>query len=74
MRSLYDRYRIVWRSNLSLFIFTLSFFVASIFVGWIVVIQKPDFAGVFLSQDLMEMILEKKASLSMGSPSKRVCE
>jgi len=67
--SLYDRYRLVWRTYFSLFVFTLCFFLVSLVTGWIVVSQNSDMAGVFLDQNLMEAILEKKAWFQdMGNP------
>lgn len=63
------QYRMIWRKYFSLFAFTVSFFIASFIVGWTLVIQKPDMASVFLSQDLMEMILDKKAWFQdIGNP------
>lgn len=52
-------YRRVWRENISLFLFTAITFIASLFIGWQIIIIQPDLAPVFISQDMIENIIEK---------------
>jgi uncharacterized membrane protein SpoIIM required for sporulation len=54
-----QRYRSLWSENLSLFLFTFFAFVASMFVGWQVTYTRPDYIAAFVSQPMIESILEK---------------
>lgn len=54
------RYREIWRENFSLFLFTAILFMASIFIGWHLIIYQPEFAPLIISQSLIEEILENR--------------
>jgi uncharacterized membrane protein SpoIIM required for sporulation len=53
------RYRALWRTNFSLFLFTLFVFIASVFIGWYVTTTRPDYIAAFVSQEMIESILAK---------------
>ncbi len=55
------KYRFTWKQNFSLFVFCLIFFLISLAVGWILVNVKPESATLFMSQDLIERIIDNKA-------------
>lgn len=56
-----DKYRLVWRQELSLFIFSFNLFIASCIVGWVLALQKPEYVPLIIPQGVLESVLEKKA-------------
>jgi uncharacterized membrane protein SpoIIM required for sporulation len=67
-------YRKIWREDLSLFVYCVTLFLASLLVGWFFTVHKPEYVVVLIPQGLNEMILDneqwfsrlKKAPLLYG--------
>ncbi len=53
-------YRKIWREELSLFIYCLTLFTASLLVGWVFTVHKPEYVIVLIPQHLNEMILDNE--------------
>lgn len=56
-----ERYRRIWRENISLFFLTAFIFIGTCFVGWEIALGSPSFVSVILPQHIMEDIIEKHA-------------
>lgn len=56
-----QRYRVIWRENLALFVMTLLVFVACSLIGWNIATALPDYLPVILPQHNMENILQNNA-------------
>ncbi len=59
--SLTDQYRRVWRENLSLFVFTSALFIISCIVGYSMTLAVPDYSSLFISQQMIENIMDQSA-------------
>lgn len=54
-------YRRIWRKHFGLFVFSACFFVATCFLGWNIGVEQPEYLSLFVSQDMMEMVLDQTA-------------
>jgi len=63
-RSAYEvfitRYRQIWRSHFSLFLFTASLFLGSLFLGWNIGRFQHDYVPLIVGQDMMEIIIDNR--------------
>ena len=55
-----QRYRMIWRREVSLFLFTLCLFAGSTLLGWNVVVRDPQMVPVLISQHFMETIIDQQ--------------
>ncbi len=60
-QTLDNEYRRVWRENFSLFIFTLALFLISTIIGFAMTLAVPDYSSLFISQAMIENIMDQKA-------------
>jgi uncharacterized membrane protein SpoIIM required for sporulation len=62
LRATYQRwviqYRIVWRENFSLFLFTTILFIAGCLMGWEIGVRRQEYLTVLVPQPLLERILD----------------
>ena len=59
--SITNRYRRVCRKNSALFLLIVLLFIATFFAGWLIGTEHTDYVSLFLSQGLMEAIVEKES-------------